>query len=100
MDLYEAIADPTRRAMLEQLADGPVAATALAARFPVSQPAVAKHLRVLREAGLVEPLRVPEDARIRLYRLRPDRLEEAQAWLQRIWQRRLNSYAEYVEERA
>jgi DNA-binding transcriptional ArsR family regulator len=75
-----ALADPVRREIVELLADGEVTAGAIADRFPVSRPAVSRHLRVLREAGLV---RATERGRERVYRLDRAPLAELDRWLER-----------------
>lgn len=81
MDVFEAVAEPNRRAMLDLLVDGERSAGELVASFPsLTQPAVSRHLRVLREAGLVE---VRADAQRRIYALRPAGLAELDAWLSR-----------------
>ena len=77
----DALADPVRRAILERLADGEVGAGEIAADFPVSRPAISRHLRILREAGLVTS-RVAGQHRI--YRLDRRPLAELDAWLQRF----------------
>src|SRR3954469_8926574 len=86
-----ALADPTRRELLALLAEGEIAAGDLAARFPVSRPAISRHLRVLREAGLV---RCRTDGRRRLYALDPAPLHELDDWLapyRRFWAQRLDA---------
>ena len=91
MRALEALADPTRRAIVELLADRELDAGAIAGRFPVSRPAVSRHLRVLREAGLV---RVRPDAQRRVYTLDPEPLAELDAWLDRyraFWAGRLDA---------
>jgi DNA-binding transcriptional ArsR family regulator len=75
----EVIADPSRRHILDQLRAGEQPVNALVARLEISQPAVSKHLRVLREAGLVT---VRPDGQRRLYSVRPDPLVELDAWLE------------------
>jgi DNA-binding transcriptional ArsR family regulator len=77
----DALADPVRRAILERLADGEVGAGEIAADFPVSRPAISRHLRILREAGLVTS-RVAGQHRI--YRLDRRPLAELDTWLQRF----------------
>ncbi|MDD7939376.1 metalloregulator ArsR/SmtB family transcription factor [Actinomycetospora lutea] len=77
----EALADPVRRAIVERLADGEVGAGEIAAGFPVSRPAISRHLRVLREAGLVTS-RVAGQHRIYALDRRP--LAELDAWLERF----------------
>ena len=86
-----ALSDPTRRRILELLVDGDVPAGVLAREFPVSRPAVSRHLRVLRETGLVQ-MRV--DGRRRVYALDTAPLEELDAWLEpyrRLWSRRFDA---------
>ena len=75
-----ALADDGRRRMLEALADGPATAGELAALLPIARPGVSRHLRVLREAGLVE---VRQEAQRRVYSLRPEPLAEIDDWLSR-----------------
>ena len=79
VDTFAVIADPTRRSILETLRDsGPTPVTQLAASYPhVSRPAVSKHLRVLRRAGLV---RMRHRGRENYYRVEPERLAEVQSW--------------------
>lgn len=81
MDVMEAIADPVRRAILVMLRRGPLPAGAIAAAFPVSRPAVSRHLRVLREHGLVVEASTAKDGRERIYRLETAPLGEVEAWL-------------------
>jgi DNA-binding transcriptional ArsR family regulator len=78
-DVFRAIADPTRRAILDRLRAGPTAVNALAVDFEQSRPAISKHLRVLREARLVDEERV---GRERIYALRPDALKPIAAWIE------------------
>jgi DNA-binding transcriptional ArsR family regulator len=77
-DVAAAIADPVRRQILELLRAGPLPARRVAERFPISRPAVSRHLRVLRECGLVHDT---ADGRERVYRLEPARLTELSDWL-------------------
>ncbi|MDQ3957359.1 MAG: metalloregulator ArsR/SmtB family transcription factor [Actinomycetota bacterium] len=95
---FAALADPTRRAILERLASGEQTVSALTEPFDVSQPAITKHLRVLKAAGLVEQRRV---GRTRPCRLTAEPLREAAAWVAaygEFWSRRLDGLAAYVEE--
>jgi DNA-binding transcriptional ArsR family regulator len=88
---FEALADPTRRRIIELLAGGERTAGDLADQFPVSRPAVSRHLRVLRECGLV---RYRGDAQRRLYTLDPTPLAAVDAWLARyrgFWTQRLDA---------
>ena len=77
--VFRAIADPTRRRLLEALRDGPLSVNRLAASFPVSRPAISKHLRCLREAGLVSEER---QGRRRIYRLQAQALSEVRGWVE------------------
>ena len=91
VDALAALADPVRREMIGLLARGEVAAGALADRFPVSRPAISRHLRVLREAGLVT---VRAEGKRRLYALDPAPLRELDEWLEPyrdLWASRLDA---------
>ena len=86
-----AVADENRRTMLEALTSGPATVGELAALLPIARPGVSRHLRVLREAGLVEFRR---EAQQRVYRLRPQPLAEIDEWLGRyraLWEQRLDA---------
>lgn len=96
--VFRAIAEPTRRRLLDELASRPRTAGALARKFPSSRPAVARHLRVLRGAGLVRSRR---RGRHRIYELTPAPLEAVQTWVgryERFWNARLDELARYAEE--
>jgi DNA-binding transcriptional ArsR family regulator len=87
----EALADPTRRAIVELLAAGERSAGEIAAQFETSRPGVSRHLRVLREQGLVQ---ARGEGRLRLYSLDPAPLEELDEWLARyrsFWTNRLDA---------
>jgi DNA-binding transcriptional ArsR family regulator len=89
--VLHALADGSRRTMLEALRQGEATAGELAALLPIARPGVSRHLRVLREAGLVD---VREEAQRRVYRLRPEPLAEVDGWLERyrsLWQQRLHA---------
>jgi DNA-binding transcriptional ArsR family regulator len=94
-----ALADPTRRALLGRLAHGPRRAGELAEGFPMSRPAVCKHLRVLKEAGLVK---ARKQGRKQVYRLAPPQgVEEARKVVEevsRFWDIALQSFKRYAEE--
>ena len=86
-----ALADESRRTMLETLSRGPATAGELAALLPIARPGVSRHLRVLREAGLVE---VRQEAQRRVYSLRLEPLAEIDDWLDRyraLWEQRLDA---------
>jgi DNA-binding transcriptional ArsR family regulator len=97
-DVFRAIADPTRRAILDRLRAGPTAVNDLAADFAQSRPAISKHLKVLREARLVAEQR---RGRERLYELRPIPLQRVVGWIEgyrAFWQQNLDSLKRYLEE--
>ena len=90
-----ALGDPTRREIFDRLAEGPSSVGALAQRLPVSRPAVSQHLRVLKEAGLVEE--TPDGAR-RIYRIDPRGIGAMREWLDQHWDRALAAFSEYVDK--
>ncbi|MEM7521240.1 MAG: metalloregulator ArsR/SmtB family transcription factor [Pseudomonadota bacterium] len=89
-----ALADPTRRVVLEKVARAPTSVTALAATLPVSRPAVSQHLRVLSDAGLVA---VTAKGTRRIYTLRREGLADLRAYLDQFWTDVLTEFAEEVE---
>jgi DNA-binding transcriptional ArsR family regulator len=96
-DVYRAIADPTRRAILDRLRRGPAAVNKLAADFSQSRPAISKHLRVLREANIVMEDRA---GRERVYRIEPGALREVADWIETyraFWQTSLASLKRHLE---
>jgi DNA-binding transcriptional ArsR family regulator len=94
--VLEALADPTRRAVLEQLRDGPRSVGDLARSLPVSRPAVSQHLRVLKAAGLV----VDEaEGNRRIYRVDPQGLVALRAYLEGYWTDVLGSFTRAAEGR-
>jgi DNA-binding transcriptional ArsR family regulator len=87
---FKALADPTRRAIFEYLADGgPHAVGELAEQVPVSRPAVSQHLKTLKEAGLVTEQR---DGTRRIYQIDPGGLGQMRAWLDRFWDDALSAF--------
>lgn len=100
--LLLALADGTRARIVEMLAGRPHTATEIHRAFPIAAPAVSRHLRVLREAGLIEEHRPEADRRVRLYTLRPDPMAEVAEWLTelgRAWQQQLDSFKNFVAVR-
>ena len=97
-----ALADPTRRRIVELLRVRPQRAGELAAAFEMSAPAVSRHLRVLRRSGLIIGHGVDDDARLRLYELPPGTLHRPlQAWLDQVqafWTGQLGAFREHVEQ--
>ena len=92
----DALGDPTRRAIFEQLRRGPRAVGEIAGELPVSRPAVSQHLRVLKEAGLVTERR---DGTRRLYRLDPDGLGELRDYFDQFWDAALADFKATAERR-
>jgi DNA-binding transcriptional ArsR family regulator len=101
MDVFEAVAEPSRRALLDTLAEGERTAGELVATLPgLTQPTVSRHLRVLREVGLVE---VRPDAQRRIYALRADGLVEIGDWVERyrrFWAGHLDDLERHLHRRA
>jgi DNA-binding transcriptional ArsR family regulator len=96
--VFEALAEPNRRRILDFLAERERPVNDLVSLLQVSQPAVSKHLRVLRDAGLVE---VRADAQRRLYRVRPEPLRELDDWLapyRAMWASRLDALESHLED--
>jgi DNA-binding transcriptional ArsR family regulator len=95
---FHALADPTRRAVLDLLRQGRQPAGQIASAFPISRPAISKHLRLLRRAHLVSERR---EGRHRVYELNPEPLRAVDNWLEhyrRFWQMSLTSLKNFVEE--
>lgn len=96
--VYEALAEPTRRRILDLLRDQPRLVGELVTLLDMSQPGVSKHLRVLREVGLVS---VRQDAQRHWYELRTEPLEEIDGWLEtyrHLWNERLDRLDHYLNE--
>jgi DNA-binding transcriptional ArsR family regulator len=96
-DVFQALADPTRRQLLNMLGEQEMAVTAISGHFPMSRTAVSKHLRILAEAGLVKEQKVGRERR---YRLQPEPLLEVKRWLSyydRFWENKLNVLKHFVE---
>ena len=97
-DVFRAVADPTRRELLDRLAAGDESMMKLAESFDMSLPAVSQHLKVLREAGLVEERR---EGRMRIYTLVPTPLREISDWIgqyEQFWQTRLRKLGEQLRK--
>ena len=95
--LLDALGDPTRRAIVERLAEQPRAVGELAAGLPVSRPAVSQHLKVLKDAGLVTERAVGTR---RIYRLEPVAVEALRDQLDALWKRALAGFTEIAEQPA
>jgi len=96
--VFQALADPTRRAVIERLTRGPAAMTELARPFTMALPSFSQHLDVLESCRLVRSKKV---GRVRTYRLAPDPLEKAEHWMARQrseWEQRLDQLDAYANE--
>jgi DNA-binding transcriptional ArsR family regulator len=94
---WSALADPTRRAIFERIAERPQAVGELANGLPVSRPAVSQHLKALKDAGLVLDRR---DGNRRIYRLNPDGVGALRAYLDRFWTQALAAFKAAAEHQA
>ena len=100
MEVFAALADPTRSKIVEVLAGRDLTAGDIAARFPVARPAVSRHLSVLLKSRLV---RVRRDAQRRVYSLNPKGLDEIDHWVaqcRRVWNRRLDALGKHLDAMA
>lgn len=103
MDLdrtLSALAEPTRRGVVDLLRKSPLRASEIADALSVSRPAMSRHLRVLRKAGLVSEDELEDDARARVYRLEPQAFEELRSWLQEVesfWSDQLEAFRVHAE---
>src|SRR5262249_6879688 len=95
--VFAALADPTRRRILELLASAELCVTELTRSFSVSMPAISKHLRVLEKAGLITRER---DGRLHRVRLKAEPMRAAAGWIERyrnFWEQRLDAFSNYLE---
>jgi DNA-binding transcriptional ArsR family regulator len=96
--VFQALTDPTRRAVLQRLAEGPAAMSELAEPFHMALPSFSQHLDVLEDCGLV---RSRKEGRVRTYQLAPQPLKAAEGWLAKqrsLWTRRLDQLDDYLKE--
>ena len=96
---FEVLAEPSRRRILDLLRDDERSVGELVDRLPLSQPGVSRHLRVLRDAGLVN---VRQEAQRRLYAVNPQPLAEIDAWLapyRRLWAEKLDALQDHLDEK-
>ncbi len=94
---FNALADPTRRALVERLVQGPASVSELAAPLPMSLPAVMGHLKVLEESGLVKS---EKTGRVRTCRIEPQMLSQAEAWVaerRAMWERSLDRLGAFLD---
>ena len=97
--VFGALADPTRRHVVQLLSHGPRRAGEIASAAGTSGPAMSRHLRILLAAGIVTDERSPGDARVRVFHLRPDSVAAASAWLDQLqahWDEQLRSFQRHV----
>ncbi|GAA0954769.1 metalloregulator ArsR/SmtB family transcription factor [Kribbella koreensis] len=98
---FEVLADPTRRQVVRLLGEGPRRAGELAVAAGTSAPAMSRHLRILLAARVIDDERVPDDARLRVFRLRQEPMVAVQAWLDQVqahWQEQLGAFKKHIEE--
>lgn len=96
------LADPTRRRVIELLGNRAHRAGELAAAAGTSAPVMSRHLRILLEAGFVTDERVPDDARLRVFRLRPEPVAALHAWIDQLqahWNEQLGAFKRHVDEK-
>jgi DNA-binding transcriptional ArsR family regulator len=99
-EVFAALADPTRRRIVELLGVRPHRPSELAAQLGTSAPVMSRHLRILLQARVVDDERVPDDARARVFKLRVDRVAAVQAWLDQVqahWSEQLAAFKQHVE---
>lgn len=97
---FAALADPTRRGVIQRLRTRPHRASELADVMRMTRPAMSRHLRVLRKAGLVTETELEDDARVRIYRLRQEPFLELRAWLDDVdafWSEQLQAFKDHLE---
>jgi DNA-binding transcriptional ArsR family regulator len=100
VDVFEALADPTRRHVIQLLGSRPRRAGELAEEVGASPSALSRHLKLMLDASIVADERIPEDARVRVFSLRRDSLTSVQAYLDQLqaeWRDQLQSFKRHVE---
>ncbi|MEZ4829972.1 MAG: metalloregulator ArsR/SmtB family transcription factor [Bacteroidia bacterium] len=97
-DVFQAIADPVRREIIDMLAEAPLNVNAVAEKFEISRPAISRHLKILSECGLVE---IFPRGRERFCQIKPEKLIPAFLWMEQhkvLWEARLDAFEKYLEE--
>ncbi len=97
-DIFQALADPTRRAIVDLLADEPLTINGIAEHFDISRPAISKHMKILVECDLVE---MRQHGREHYCEVRWDQLREVSTWVERyrkLWEQRFDRLDEYLKE--
>ena len=95
-DVFQAIADPVRRDIIELLAEQPLSVNSIAEKFEVSRPAISKHLKILKECGIIE---INKQGRERLCQIKPAKLIPAFLWIEQyrdLWEDKLDSFEKYL----
>lgn len=95
-DVFQAIADPVRRDIINLLAQEPLTINSIADNFSISRPAVSKHLKILQECGVVA---IRKEGRLRYCDIQPDQLSEVAAWIEqyrKLWESKLDSFETYL----
>lgn len=97
-DVFQAIADPVRRDIIELLAKEPLTINAVAEQFEISRPAVSKHVKILQECGIID---INQKGRERFCQIQPQNLLPAFLWIEqykKLWETRLDTFGEYLNE--
>lgn len=97
-DVFQAIADPLRREIIELLAEETLTVNAVAEKFEVSRPAVSKHLKILKECGIVD---ITQEGRERFCKIQPKNLIPAFLWIdqhRKLWEDKIDSFENYLEK--
>jgi DNA-binding transcriptional ArsR family regulator len=95
-DVFQAIADPTRRQIIGLIAKDPMNLNAIADKFDISRPAISQHIKILHECGIIE---IEKTGRERYCRIQPDNLKEVADWIQQykgLWEEKLDSFEKYL----
>jgi DNA-binding transcriptional ArsR family regulator len=101
-EIFAALADANRLRVIELLGERPRRAGELAERVGISAPVMSRHLRMLLQTGLITDTRDPDDARVRIFHLRPELITSLQAWLDQVqahWDEQLASFQRHVEQK-
>lgn len=96
-DVFQAIADPTRRDIIVLLSDKALNLNTIAENFDISRPAISKHIKILRECGIIS---IQQKGRERYCKIRPESLNEVAAWIEQfrsLWEAKLDSFEQYLE---
>ncbi len=97
-DVFQAIADPTRRQIIELLAEKEMNLNAITDNFDISRPAISQHIKILNECGIIE---IEQIGRERFCKIQPNNLKEVADWIQRytvLWEQKIDSFEKYVNK--